>query len=347
MGVYFFNNYVENSMSIETQKNPTTNSKKEQNPQQKIDFKTINPDFKFTSYIPNEWKIENVSTIDSINIYDPEVLAENNLEKSQIFIRQFKASEFLTLNSVNIIKQESVSINEHEAIRYEIEKKDNIADFPNQPSWRNTKHKLIDIRYTKSDPSIFYVFSYNPLLSEEKFNSLINQLVFDNDSITLSEPLENSVKRITKKPFGIKIEPETSPVQPEKFQGFHTGTDFEILDNEGSSPVNVKVICSGKLLQKKDASGYGGVAIQECDINNEVVTVIYGHLNLESISTEVGDNLNAGDVLGVLGTPGEETDDERKHLHLGIHRGSTINIKGYVNSEEELDDWIDYQSLQI
>lgn len=45
----------------------------------------------------------------------------------------------------------------------------------------------------------------------------------------LNIPLTDAAARITKKPFGIFITPQNSPVQPERFSGFHTGTDFEIL----------------------------------------------------------------------------------------------------------------------
>ena len=39
--------------------------------------------------------------------------------------------------------------------------------------------------------------------------------------------------RITKKPFGIFITTQNSPVQPERFSGYHTGVDVEYKDAEG------------------------------------------------------------------------------------------------------------------
>lgn len=155
-------------------------------------------------------------------------------------------------------------------------------------------------------------------------------------------PLDRSKERITKKPFGIYIAPATSPVQPEKFQGYHTGTDWEIFPEEQSSAVPVKAICSGKLILKKSASGYGGVAVESCKLDNKPITVIYGHLKLGSINAKINANLNIGDEIGILGAAySAETDGERKHLHLGMHRGSAINILGYVSSESQLSDWID------
>jgi hypothetical protein len=155
-------------------------------------------------------------------------------------------------------------------------------------------------------------------------------------------PLDRAEERVAKKPFGIYITPATSPVQPERFQGYHTGTDFEIFPEELNIAVPVKAICPGKLILKKSASGYGGVAVELCNLDNNPITVIYGHLKLASIIAKINDNLKAGDTLGILGTDKSvETDGERKHLHLGIHPGSTINIRGYANLKAGLLEWID------
>ena len=42
---------------------------------------------------------------------------------------------------------------------------------------------------------------------------------------TEPEPIGQTEERITKKPFGIKISPENSPISPERFSGYHTGID--------------------------------------------------------------------------------------------------------------------------
>jgi len=117
-------------------------------------------------------------------------------------------------------------------------------------------------------------------------------------------PLDRAAERVTKKPFGIYITPKTSPVQPEKFQGFHTGTDFEIFPEELNIDVPVRAICSGKIAVKRSADGYGGVLVQNCTLDNQAATIIYGHLKLTSISKNAGDTLNAGDQLGILGKAG-------------------------------------------
>ncbi len=159
-------------------------------------------------------------------------------------------------------------------------------------------------------------------------------------------PLDRAAERVTKKPFGIYITPKTSPVQPERFQGYHTGTDFEIFPEELDADVPIHAICSGKITVKRSASGYGGVLVQSCALNNQPITVIYGHLKLASIKKNAGDTLNAGDEIGILGKAySSETDGERKHLHLGISKGSATNILGYVSSQSQLSGWIDPCSL--
>ena len=146
-----------------------------------------------------------------------------------------------------------------------------------------------------------------------------------------------------KKPFGIKITPNDSPVQPEKFTGYHTGVDFEIFENETDIDVDIFAICPGELILKRFVSGYGGVIVQKCEIHGANFTVLYGHLDLAGVAFETGDLIREADLIGVLGDEySEETDGERKHLHLGIHRGAGIDIRGYVQNESELENWIDF-----
>lgn len=174
-----------------------------------------------------------------------------------------------------------------------------------------------------------------------EFESLFSNKPTKSDVI-FRAPLNKALERVTKKPFGIKISPQNSPVQPEHFSGYHTGTDFEILSGEENKDVTIKALCDGSILLKKWATGYGGVLVQNCVLDNKAVTIIYGHLKLLSITVKVGDNLSIGEVIGVLGKGySTETDFERKHLHLGIHLGSAINIRGYVTNLKDLQNWID------
>jgi len=158
----------------------------------------------------------------------------------------------------------------------------------------------------------------------------------------IAEPLSDALARITKKPFGIYVTPKSSPVSPEKFTGYHTGVDFETTPAEQNIDVAVKAVCGGKILLAKWATGYGGVVVQSCTLNGRAVTVIYGHLYINSVIPKVGDSVTAGEQIAILGQDySQQTDGERKHLHLGIHIGTTVNILGYVQNKADLANWLD------
>lgn len=155
-------------------------------------------------------------------------------------------------------------------------------------------------------------------------------------------PLNRAKERVTKKMFGTYITPQNSPVQPERFTGFHTGVDFEIFPEEADKDVVIKAVCNGKLIQKKSASGYGGVVVQSCNLNGQPITVVYGHLKLASINQAVDTNITVGEEIGILGKAYSlETDGERKHLHLAFHKENQINLLGYVPLNLELSEWLD------
>jgi murein DD-endopeptidase MepM/ murein hydrolase activator NlpD len=159
-------------------------------------------------------------------------------------------------------------------------------------------------------------------------------------------PISRAEERITKKSFGTYVTPKNSPVSPEKFTGYHTGIDFEILEGEKDADVPVVAVCSGKLLRASTASGYGGYLVQSCVIDGKDVTVVYGHLRLSSVTPRNDQIITVGEKIGLLGTGySKETDGERKHLHLSIHRGSSVNIRGYVSTSAGLKDWIDLRKL--
>ena len=161
-----------------------------------------------------------------------------------------------------------------------------------------------------------------------------------------SWPISDAPARITKLFFGLYVSPQHSPVNSKRFIGYHTGVDFETTPAEADLPVTISTICAGNLIVKRYASGYGGVAVQSCLYQGHPITVIYGHLKLSSITAPLNKPLAQGATLGVLGKgQSKETDGERKHLHLSIHRGYLINILGYVQRAKELSGWIDPQTI--
>lgn len=188
------------------------------------------------------------------------------------------------------------------------------------------------------------MFAYNPALPRETFEAFLASLNFHNDQTSFISPLENPNARITKKPLGIKIAPDNSPITPERFSGYHTAIDFEVFENEIKNEVAVNAFCGGKILQKRTAPGYGGLLVQECLLGSNPMTALYGHLDSASIASSVGTYLAPGMLIGNLGDhESPETDGERKHLHFGLHQGTRIDIRGYVPKESELSQWLNPQ----
>jgi len=166
--------------------------------------------------------------------------------------------------------------------------------------------------------------------------------IFETKKTSFTSPLDQIDKRVTKKKFAKYVTPQNSPISPEKFTGYHTGWDFEIFPGEERSDVTVVAFCDGTVIYKKYVSGYGEVLVQECRLDEQELTVLYGHLRLSSIDKVVGNKLAHGDAIGVLGTGDSiETDGERKHLHFSLHRGNTIDLRGYVKDQLLLINWID------
>jgi hypothetical protein len=68
-----------------------------------------------------------------------------------------------------------------------------------------------------------------------------------NNSSGFFPPMMRAGERVAKKPFGIFITPQSSPVQPEHFRGYHTGADFEIFPEE----LNVDVAVNGQRIWRR------------------------------------------------------------------------------------------------
>ena len=160
----------------------------------------------------------------------------------------------------------------------------------------------------------------------------------DNQNSGIVFPIKEFKERITKKSFGDYITPETSPIQPERFSGYHTGVDVEYGDSTIQIPV--MAITAGEVVLAEWVSGYGGVAIIRHNINDKNYLIIYGHLNPDSLP-EKNKIIKPGEQIGVLGAGySHDTDNERKHLHVGVYTGLDLNLSGYVQTEEELIKWI-------
>jgi len=156
---------------------------------------------------------------------------------------------------------------------------------------------------------------------------------------SLTDPVANFKTRVTKKPFGIYITTQNSPVQPERFSGYHTGADAEYQDV--SADVPVYAVADGVVVLSRTASGYGGVFMVEIELNGIKHNVLYGHIRPSSLPA-VGQKVTRGQQIALLGTGYSiETDGERRHLHFAVLTDTRLDIKGYVPTKADLVGWLD------
>ena len=173
-----------------------------------------------------------------------------------------------------------------------------------------------------------------PIISPSPSPTNANTLVF---------PIAEFQTRITKKPFGLYVTPQNSPVQPEHFTGYHTGTDIEYQDVTSNVPVYA--INNGTIALARTASGYGGVILMQTQINGTLHSVVYGHIRPSSLP-KVGATVTKGEQIGLLGTGySSETDGERRHLHFAVLSNSRVDIAGYVQTKSTLAGWLDPVTL--
>lgn len=156
-------------------------------------------------------------------------------------------------------------------------------------------------------------------------------------------PTSEFEARITKKKFGSYITPATSPVQPERFSGYHTGVDVEFTDTTKDVPV--RAITNGIVTFSGFIGGYGGVILVTHKIENVSRTALYGHLDPASLKS-AGEKVKKGQTIGNLGDgQTQEADGERKHLHFAILTNTRQDFRGYVQTKSELASWLDPLSL--
>ena len=150
-------------------------------------------------------------------------------------------------------------------------------------------------------------------------------------------PMAGYTTHKTLKTFGQFI-PESAG---DRFKGYHTGDDIEVSDIAIEVPVYA--ITNAVVVNKQQVSGYGGMLILGFTDNGVTYHMLYGHLNLASVNAKIGEQVLAGQQLGVLGEDrSTETDGERKHLHFGLFPfNGTELIAGYVQDDAQLSNWVD------
>jgi murein DD-endopeptidase MepM/ murein hydrolase activator NlpD len=156
---------------------------------------------------------------------------------------------------------------------------------------------------------------------------------------TLEEPVAGFYERIVKKHFGIFITPDTSPVQNDRFTGYHTGVDAEFTDTTDEVPVYA--ITDGTIVFRGWAPGYGGLIVLRHRIDGKEVFALYGHMDPESFPPPTTTSVHRGDQIAILGEDhSHETDGVRKHIHFSIFTGEILDMRGYVQTEAELESWL-------
>ena len=168
---------------------------------------------------------------------------------------------------------------------------------------------------------------------EVEFASVENKRIVQPTKTGLALVIDQAQERIKENSFG----------SFRQNKGYYTGIAFEAFEEEREGKVvPIYVFCEGTLVEKRFAIGYGGIAIQECVLEGQTVHVLYGHVDLKSIEFNIGDELTPGTRLGNLGDhESAETDGAAKQLHFAIHKGIKPDIRGYVQTKEELIEWID------
>jgi len=65
--------------------------------------------------------------------------------------------------------------------------------------------------------------------------------------------------------------------------------------------------------------------------------ILIRQVSCQQVTTQV----KTGDQMGILGDDhSEETDGARKHLHFSIYVGEKMDYHGYIQTQEELSNWL-------
>ncbi|MBC6972151.1 SH3 domain-containing protein [Bacillus sp. Xin] len=91
----------------------------------------------------------------------------------------------------------------------------------------------------------------------------------------------------------------------------HYGVDFTAT---GDMPI--RAAATGKVIKSYYSSSYGNVVFVTHYIKGKLYTTVYAHMKNRSV--QVGDRVQAGQLLGQMGNTGHSTG---QHLHFELHNG--------------------------
>jgi murein DD-endopeptidase MepM/ murein hydrolase activator NlpD len=91
------------------------------------------------------------------------------------------------------------------------------------------------------------------------------------------------------------------------------------IDLAGSAGTSVLAARDGTVLYAGAARGYGHWVVLK---HSDGQLSIYGHLGAMTL-VRVGQNVQAGDIIGTIGTTGEGGHSSGPHLHFQINKANT------------------------
>lgn len=130
------------------------------------------------------------------------------------------------------------------------------------------------------------------------------------------------------------------------YAGYHTATDLETFSSEANVAVPVFAVANGTVREVGPVSGYGGLIVIDVTLGGAGYTALYGHIDLATTTVKAGDTVTAGQHIANLGAACSSANGNvRKHLHFGLHKGSTVDVKGYVPNQNDLSAWANPQTV--
>ena len=101
----------------------------------------------------------------------------------------------------------------------------------------------------------------------------------------------------------------------------HDGIDF----NPGAGAPIVSLADGVVITATEGGGGFGAYVEVQHNINGELITSLYAHMQYGSIPVSVGQRVSAGDLLGAVGSTGQSTGP---HLHLEMYGADGVRFDG-------------------
>lgn len=134
------------------------------------------PEFKLRFPVPRGFEVEYIPSIKALNVYRV-VGTGPARERSHIFLRFFDSDRFETLTTVTIHETRELTLEPtgYTAKQYDIEKKAGVANFAEQPGWRNARHIVTDFR-DKEGRTRYYVVAASPDLDKDVYDAFLSSI---------------------------------------------------------------------------------------------------------------------------------------------------------------------------